>query len=115
MLPRGSPPPGQCATDHTQLPHPHHPELLTRKEVCYEFKRDRTTVWRWEGEGLKFIDGRVSAAAVVWFLEQRDAAKILGIKPREFFRKPREVREKLLAAAVEAAAYGTSGGRRTGE
>lgn len=76
--------------------------LLTRKEVCFFFRRDRTTVWRWEREGLRFRDGRVTAAEVAWFLERRDAALMLGIKVRVFMAKPRKVQEKLLTAAVVA-------------
>ena len=78
----------------------HVPELLSRKEVCFHFKRERTTVWRWEQEGLIFRDGRITYSEVVWFLERRDAAVQLGMKVAVFMRKPRKVQERLLAAAV---------------
>ncbi len=85
------------------MAHTHNPnELLTRKEVAFLFKRERTTVYRWEREGLKFRDGRITAAEVVWFLEQRDAARALGMEVRDFLEKPREVREKLMEAAIRA-------------
>jgi len=76
------------------------PELLTRKEVVFHFRRDRTTVWRWQSEGAPFIDGRIKLTELVWWLEQRDAAKRLGIAPKVFFAKPRKVREQLLKVAL---------------
>ena len=73
---------------------------LTVKELCYEFGVERTTVWRWKTEGAPFVGNRITQSEIVWWLEQRDAAKLLGITPRAFLASPREVREKLLEAAV---------------
>lgn len=75
----------------------------------FHFRRDRTTVWRWEKEGLKFVDGRISGSALAWWLEQRDAAKRLGISVKAFMKKPRRVREALLrAATIDATLCNTS-------
>ena len=76
--------------------------LLCRKEVCALLKRERSTVRRWEKEGLKFVNGRIGEQQLLWWLEQRDAAHSLGMKVGKFLSHPRSVREKLLAAAQEA-------------
>lgn len=76
------------------------PEILTRKEVCYYFDCERTTVWRWEKEGAPFIGGRVRLTELVWWMEQREAAKRLGIPVLVFLEKPRQVREKLIQVAL---------------
>jgi hypothetical protein len=73
---------------------------LTRKEVCFHFKRGRTTVWRWELEGAPFVGGRVDEFQLLWWLEQRDAAKTLGIPVREFLKHSKPEREALLEAAL---------------
>lgn len=75
-------------------------ELRTRKEICYLFKIERTTLWRYEKEGCPVVGGRISMQRFAWWLEQRDAAKKLGIATRKFLAMPREAREHLLAAAV---------------
>ena len=78
------------------------PPLLNRQEVCALYRIDRTTLFRWERGGLKIVGGRVPAMEVAWWLEQRDAARVLHIDVKQFLKYPRSVREKLLAAAQEA-------------
>jgi hypothetical protein len=70
------------------------------KEICYHLGVERTTVWRWKADGAPFVNNRILESQLVWWLEQRDAAKVLGISVRSFLLLEREVREKLLEAAV---------------
>jgi hypothetical protein len=76
------------------------PRPWTIKEICFNLEVDRTTVWRWKVEGAPFVRNRILESELVWWLEQRDAARILGLAVRVFLQHPREVREKLLEAAV---------------
>ena len=94
---------------------PEPPPLLSRKEVAFAFGRDRVTVWRWECEGLRFRDGRVTEAEVAWFLEQRDAARRLKMGVPEFLALPRPALEHLLRAALCVPADATSCNIATGD
>lgn len=76
-------------------------KLLSRKEVAHRFERDRTTVWRWEGEGLTFRNGRITEAEVAWFLELRDAAKTLMLDPRYVVTADRVEQVRYLELAVK--------------
>lgn len=75
---------------------------LTRKEVCSIYRIHRSTLHRWECDGLPIVGGRIAESALVFWLEQRDAARALGLSVREFFRHSPAVREKLLEAALLA-------------
>jgi hypothetical protein len=74
--------------------------LLCRKEVRQLLQWERTTLWRREREGLRFVADRISLGNLMWWLEQRDAAIRLGMRVQDFLEMPREAREKLLAAAL---------------
>jgi hypothetical protein len=75
--------------------------LLSRKDILRIFGWNRSTLWRREREGLPIIAGRIGENKLAWWLEQRDAAKRLGIPVRTFLHHPREIRETLLAAALQ--------------
>lgn len=48
------------------------------------------------------MNGRIATGRLLWWLEQRDAAITLGMKPRVFMALPREARVCLLTAALKA-------------
>jgi hypothetical protein len=86
---------------------------MSRKEIADHFERDRVTVYRWERDGLKLVDGRGTVGEVAWFLELRDSAKTLRIDPRKVVLLPRDDQVRLIARALEVrtevAAPGTRG------
>ncbi|MGA3170337.1 MAG: hypothetical protein ABSE62_04930 [Chthoniobacteraceae bacterium] len=74
-------------------------ELLTSKEVCFVLKWSRSTLWRRKLEGLPFAGGRISAPRLAWWIEQRDAARMLKMDVKRFLKLPRSRKERLLARA----------------
>ncbi|HEV7401674.1 MAG TPA: hypothetical protein VGO11_02065 [Chthoniobacteraceae bacterium] len=53
----------------THLPPEHR---LGRKEVLYLLKWSRTTLWRRERDGLRFVAGEIEVRALREWLEQRE-------------------------------------------
>ncbi|MDR3406360.1 MAG: hypothetical protein P4L99_28000 [Chthoniobacter sp.] len=75
--------------------------ILTQKEAAFALRRSRTTLWRRKREGLPFVDGRIGAETLAWFMEVRDAAKKLGKPIKDVMQWPRDRQEQLLKQAAK--------------
>lgn len=74
---------------------------ICRKDVLSAYKIGRTTLWKWEQDGLHFVAGRIRESDLVWFLELRDAARTLGMKTKNLVALTRDAQSKILEAAHE--------------
>lgn len=71
--------------------------VMTFKEVCFVVGWSRTTLWRRRNEGCPFVGGRINSTTLSWWIEQRDAARKLGMTVKKFLTLSRKRRERLLA------------------
>lgn len=65
--------------------------MLTRKEVCYVFKRSKWWLWRCEKRGLQFVSGRVLYSALLVFLAEDDDRR---------FRRISQINRRIARARV---------------
>ncbi len=47
-------------------------DRLTRKEILFLLKWSRTTLWRRERDGLRFVDGEIEVRELLEWLERRE-------------------------------------------
>lgn len=45
---------------------------LTRKEILFLLKWSRTTLWRRERDGLRFVDGEIEVRELLDWIERRE-------------------------------------------
>ena len=80
------------------------PGRLCRKQIAAHYGVGRTTVWRWEREGLHLHHGGATVRELEWFHLQRDLAKREKIPVKTFFAMPLATRIDLVWAKHEDAA-----------